>query len=147
MWRWSKGAALLGQFGDPTATTDYSLCVYDRSGGVASLAMAATIPAGGTCGTRPCWKAISSGYKYKNGTSGGDGVRSVLLKGSSAGNAKLQIKAKGDALPLPTPVGAPFFHQDPSVTAQLVNSAGFCWEATYSAPAQRNQGGFKDKSD
>jgi hypothetical protein len=31
---------------------------------------------------------------------------------------------------------------------QLVNSNGFCWEATYSAPAQRNQSGrFIDKSD
>jgi hypothetical protein len=73
----------------------------------------------------------------------------VLLKGSSAGNAKLQIKAKGDELLLPPPVGTgEFFSQDPALTAQLVNSAGFCWEATYSAPAQRNQSGiFKDKSD
>jgi hypothetical protein len=34
--------------------TDYALCVYDTTAGTPSLALAARIPAGGTCGTRPC---------------------------------------------------------------------------------------------
>jgi hypothetical protein len=36
--------------------------------------------------------------------------------------------------------------QDPSVTVQLVNSEGECWEAVYAAPASRVTGvGFTDK--
>jgi hypothetical protein len=38
--------------------------------------------------------------------------------------------------------------QDPTVTVQLKNDAGICWDADYSPPALRNvQSEFRDKSD
>ncbi len=149
LWRWSRGNVFISEFGNPLTTTDFALCVYDRSGGNPALVMVATAPAGGTCGSRPCWKAFSQGFKYKNKDGSAEGVRSIMLKGGQGGTAKLQMKGKDEPLDLPAPVGAEqFLAQDPAVTAQLVNSIGSCWEATYSAPAQHNQGDrFGDKAD
>ena len=52
------------------------------------------------------------------------------------------MKGKGALLDDPTiPISQP-------VTVQLFNSDGVCWEATFSAPAQKNVAGqFKDKAD
>jgi hypothetical protein len=149
VWRWLKGNAPIGTFGDPLTSTGYALCIYDRNGGTASLVQVATVPPAGSCGGKPCWKAFNQGFKYKNRDATEAGVQSILLRGSIGNVAKLQVKAKGSELALPAPVGTEeFFHQDPAVTVQLANSSGFCWQATYSTPAQRNQPGrFKDKSD
>ena len=149
IWRWSSGNALLSQFGNPLATTDYALCLYDRSGGVPTLVQVATAPGGAGCVGGPCWKALSRGFRYKNRDGSADGVQSILLKDGQNGRAKLQVKAKGDTLALPAPVSAAqFLAQAPAVTVQLVNDLGSCWEATYSAPALQNRPGlFNDKSD
>lgn len=149
LWRWSKGTTVASQFGSPTVNTDYALCLYDRSGGVPTLVQVATAPHGGLCGGTPCWKANSRGFLYRNNDASADGVRSVLLKESQDQRGKLQVKAKGVKLALPPPASATLFlHQDPAVTVQLVNSQGYCWGATFSAPAPRNRPGFfNDKSD
>jgi hypothetical protein len=149
LWRWSKGNAPIGDFGDPVTSTEYALCIYDRSAGNAIRVRTLTVPPGGSCGGKPCWKAFNQGFKYKDRDATRDGVQSILLKGSIGSTAKLQVKAKGEELALPPPAGLErYFDQDPAVTIQLANSVGSCWQATYSAPAQRNQvGGFKDKSD
>lgn len=149
VWRWAKGNAPISSFGDPLTATEYALCIYDRSGGSATLAQVVTVPPGGSCDGRPCWRAFNQGFKYKNRDATEDGVKSILLKGSVGNRGKLLVKAKGEALTLPAPVSAErFFDQDPAVTVQLANSNGFCWQANYSAPARRNQAGrFKDKSD
>ena len=56
IWKWIKGEAVTTpEFGDPLATDDYAFCVFDPSG----IVMSAAIPAGGTCGTKPCWKALN----------------------------------------------------------------------------------------
>jgi hypothetical protein len=149
LWRWSAGDALLHELGEPPTTTAYALCLYDHSGGTPVLADTASAPAGGSCGGAPCWKPLRLGFKYRNRAASDDGVQLILLKGGVGGAAKLQVKAKGSKLVPPTPAGGDrLFAQDPSVTAQLVNSDGYCWEATYSAPAQRNDPEFfNDKSD
>jgi hypothetical protein len=148
-WRWSKGNAQKSDFGNPVQTTDYAFCLYDRVGGVASLVQTAIVAGGEMCGANPCWKLQSRGFKYANPNPAEGGLQSVLLKEGQGGRAKLQIKAKGDILALPTPVSmTQFLSQDSSITAQLVNSDGFCWGATFTAPAQRNRPDlFKDKSD
>jgi hypothetical protein len=146
-WRWSKGNASLSQFGTPLSSTDYALCIYDRSGGVPTLQVASA-PAGGTCGNAPCWKALARGFRYKNRDGSDDGVQSILLKAGQSNRAKFLVKGKGAKLDMAAPIGAQLLAQDPAVTVQLVNSLGFCWEATFSAPAQRNQTSrFSDKSD
>lgn len=149
VWRWSKGNAPISTFGDPVTTTEYALCVYDRSGGNATLVQVATVPPGGSCRGKPCWKAFNRGFKYRDRDAGQAGVKSIVLKGSVGTRAKIRLRAKGDHLALPAPADSErFFDQDPAVTVQLANSNGFCWQATYDTPAQRNRADrFKDKSD
>jgi len=50
--KWRKGSVTTkSDFGDPTTTADYALCLYDASGVRLSLAA----PAADTCGKKPCW--------------------------------------------------------------------------------------------
>ena len=54
IWKWLKGPLTVqGDFGDPTATADYTLCLYAGPG--AALALEASLPAGGTCAGSDCW--------------------------------------------------------------------------------------------
>lgn len=149
LWRWGGGDASLTQFGRPESTAEYALCLYDDAGGAASLAMALHIPAAGTCAGFPCWKPNAHGFKYKSRGANADGVDMVILKEGVGGHAKLLLKAKGAAFSAPPAFDAGHrFEQNPAIRVQLVNSVGSCWEATYSAPALRNDGlQFKDKSD
>ena len=72
-------------------------------------------------------------------------MQQILLKEGAAGKAQIIVKGKGSDLDPPSP---PLTQP---VTVQLVNSAGFCWEAVYSTPALQNTAGppgqFKDKAD
>jgi hypothetical protein len=149
VWRWSKGNAPISTFGDPVTSTEYALCLYDRSGGNAELVRVISVPPGGSCGGAPCWKAFNQGFKYKDRDASQHGVQTILVKGSVGNTARLLVKGKGDDLALPSPAGMEqFFAQDPAVTVQLANGAGSCWQVTYGAPAQSNQAGrFKDTSD
>jgi hypothetical protein len=149
LWKWKKGNALLAQLGDPLTTTQYALCIYDRTGGTPSLAQTALAPAGTLCRGISCWKRLNSGFRYKNLLAANGEVQQVILKAGVDDRAKLLVKARGLILNFPPPATmSKFLHQDPAVTVQLVNSLGECWEATYSAPAQRNEDGrFQDKSD
>jgi hypothetical protein len=84
-WKWSKGAATtIADFGDPTAGTDYTLCVYD---GTAKLVFWAST-ARGMCGTKPCWKATKTGFRYSNTKRLPRGIsRVTLAKGDVDGDA------------------------------------------------------------
>ena len=129
-WKWSKGAATtVADFGNPvTGTPAYRLCVYDASANLQPL-MQMDVPPGGTCGTKPCWKATGvKGYSYKNKLATPDGVTVVKLKMGVQGKAKVQVVGKGDPLPLTAlPLALP-------VTVQLVLQDGAttrCWQTTY----------------
>jgi len=152
IWKWSKGTTTLAELGDPATTTDYTLCIYDEHASAPEVALLATIPAGGTCAGRPCWTAAGGGYKYKDTTRTAAGVTQIKLK-PGTGSAKILIKAQGPNIPIPSSPTTPLlFAQDPRVRVQLVNTAGTCWDATYSVPASKNSLGtsgrqFKDISD
>jgi hypothetical protein len=129
-WKWSRGAATtVADFGNPvTGTPVYKLCVYDTSVRPQPL-MDLDVPPGGTCGTKPCWKATGTkGYAYRNKAALPDGITSVKLKMGIVGKAKVQAVGKGDPLPLPSlPLTLP-------VTVQLVLQDGAtnrCWQTTY----------------
>jgi len=118
VWKWLKGAATaLGEFGDPTSTNNYNLCLY---AGTSSASV--KIPAGAS------WQTAGvTGYKFKDPSGTPDGAQKGLLKSGAAGKAKSLVKGKGANLPdslvpmLPLPV-----------TVQLIsdeNSA--CFEAVY----------------
>lgn len=142
-YTWAKGdATVVGDFGDPvTGGTDYILCVYDST---STLVMTASVPARGTCGTKPCWAPTKTGFKYKSKDLTPDGVQQVVLTAGVAGKAKVQVKGKGENLLMPD---LPLT-QSLTVKVQLINADGVCWEADYSAPAKKNDSTqFNDKSD
>jgi hypothetical protein len=128
-------------FGDPLSTTDYALCVY--AGSASALVTEASAPGGGVCDGHPCWKNTAIGFKYREREAAPLGSLQILLKAGAAGKAAIGVVGKGAANPPlpPLPLAQP-------VTVQLVNGAGSCWQATYSAPARVNDATtFKDKSD
>lgn len=145
-WKWAKGSVTSkADFGLPTVSTSYQLCVYD---GAPVLLYDSAIPAGGTCGLanpKPCWQEKPKGFTYKDKDLTPDGVAQLQLgEGLVAGKAKIQLKAKGSLLDDPT------FGFAPPVTVQL-HGNGLCWETVHSAPATKNQAGppgdYKDKAD
>lgn len=142
-WKWGKGAETMpADFGDPTTTAAYSLCLYDESVG-STLVDGANVPAGGTCAGKPCWKAKgTTGFAYKDKLASRFGIAAIKLKAGVAGKAQLQVSGQGSALPTP---GLPV------VTLPLrlqLNGNGHCWEAVFtSSGASRNDGErFQGKS-
>jgi hypothetical protein len=148
-WRYAKGALTAkADFGDPRTATSYEVCIYDEDAGTASLVMSAAVPAGGTCGGKPCWKATRAGFRYRNKALTPDGIISLSLKeGKKPGKTRIALKGKNQNLPVPVLPLA----QDSTVTVQLKNSEGVCWETRHSAPARKNTATkrpvFKDKAD
>ena len=145
-WNWLRGAANFADFGDPVSgSSNYRLCIYDETGGIPSLKLGVSAPAGEMCGLRACWKQLGSatpkGFQYKDPDLTPSGIRIITLKAGAAGTAKILVNGKGAKLPATTA-----FTQDTQVTAQLVKSdGGVCWQAVYPAPALKNSGGqFKD---
>jgi hypothetical protein len=115
-------------FGNPLGTDAYTLCVYGEAGASPIVLARATAPAGGTCKTRPCWKATGDrGFKYKDAERTPDGIDTLVLKaGTFLGRARIKVKAQGESLSLPVlPLDLP-------VRVQLQAGNDRCWEATYS---------------
>jgi hypothetical protein len=138
-WKWSGAATTMADFGAPPVDTDYQLCIYD---GTSALISRATAPAGGNCAGRACWRETSSRFRYNDKELTPNGVARLLLRQGPDGKARITLLVKGFNMQVPAmPVTQP-------VTVQLKNGNGLCWEAIYSAPASRNDGGqFSDKSD
>jgi hypothetical protein len=144
-WKWTHGAATSpAEFGEPLDDTSYQLCVFDAQGRTIARASA---PPGGDCGGRPCWKKTPTKltYRSRDRRPTGGGPRSSVrlsLRAGLAGKARIVLQGRGVHLDLaPLPAAQP-------VRVQLKNSEGTCWEATYTAPATRNDPGrFQDKSD
>jgi len=144
-WKWTKGDATSQvDFGDPTAGTDYRLCVYDSSGSVSSVEASVDIAPG------TAWKDKDpNGYTYRDNSLVSDGVRSVRLKTGIDTKSKITFKAQGANIPMPTPFDEfLYFRQDPDVTVQLVNSEGNCWTSEFTAAnTSKNDGDrFKAKA-
>jgi hypothetical protein len=102
-WRWTRGdATALGEFGDPTASDDYQLCLYDESGPEPELVMEAVALAGGTCGNKPCWKPRQDkGYRYSNMQAKPNGLRTITLSAGEEDKAKVVVVGKGESLVMP----------------------------------------------
>jgi hypothetical protein len=138
VWRWDKGESTpLSEFGDPTSTTDYALCVYDAVGGTPTLVSETLIPAGGN------WTPLQrGGHRYKDKARARDGVRRVLLKPGDTGKARIVVRGKGENVQLPLMP----LQQQSEVTVQLVNENA-CWEAAYSTYVSRDADRFDARSD
>jgi len=140
LWKWQNTApTTLARFGNPTADTSYSLCIYDYTASVPGAAVGAPVAAGGICGRRSCWRASGTrGFEYRNAADP-HGITHLALELGATGLPKIEIDGRGADLRLPPPVSADqMLHQDPKVTVQLVNSLGNCWSLEFPAPARKD---------
>ena len=113
--------------------------------GRAHVLASTTIPAGGTCAEKPCWKATKTGFVYKDKTLGAGGIAQIVLKAGADGKAQVQAKGKGTNLAMP-----PLAALSSPVTVQLGPIDGpTCFGARFSfPPATKNDTvQFKDKAD
>ena len=137
-WGWIGSIAPSDDFGHPTTTDDYAICIFDESGPNPSLVLRSHIPAGGTCDGRPCWQQrgavpgrVTVTYKNRNATP--EGIAGVTLKRSGDPSdpvARIVVSGNGSLLALPaavTPLPVP-------LRVQLGNAAGRCWAATFTTP-------------
>ena len=142
-WRWGKGAATAkGDFGIPTETTGYELCIYD---GTDTLLLGARAPKRDTCRInelRDCWQENAKGFRYVDRDLTADGLRQTSRAAGPTGKAQIVVKGRGNNLqaPLLSVMNLP-------VRVQLMNGGGACWEATLRATFQNTATSFKAKSD
>jgi hypothetical protein len=143
-WEWWEGSATSkAELGDPLTSTSYALCVFDFAAGVPSLVWSVEIPPGGTCAGRPCWKETDIDFVYKDRDMARRGVRRIRLRPGGDGQALNTVFAKrANLVPPNLPLG-----QDGFVVAQLVNSLGVCWQASYSPPSYNEPNRFRDAND
>jgi hypothetical protein len=104
--------------------------------------LSAQAPADRTCGAKPCWKAVGTGFTYADKAGTPDGLTKALLKAGGAAKGKIGVGGSGTNLHLPTlPLTTP-------VRVQLQqSSSSACWEATYSTATTNTGSVFKAKSD
>jgi hypothetical protein len=136
-WTWRKGAATsIADFGNPTTTTPYALCLYDSVGGVPVRRIAQVIPPG------PRWKSFSRGFRYRDATLSAGGLQSIVLTQGAAGKAGVQVRGKGQPLDVPA---LPLAKQ-PNVIIQLMSDTA-CWSSTFSTAVGNSLVRFKAKAD
>lgn len=137
LFKWIKGASPLGDFGAPTATTDYTLCAYDSTKVLASL----TVPAASMCPSSPCWSTASNGVTYLDGQSPTvNGVKLIKGKADALGKAKVLLKGGG-----PNAVPIDIADITYPVTVQLRTSDAACWEQQFVSDDQKKNDGTQFK--
>jgi len=99
-WHWDGADAVVAaaEFGDPAGSDDLELCVSAGDDAPACV----TIPHGGTCGGRPCWRVLGNGFKYRDAAGTHAGITAIVLKGGGS-HATVTVSGKGPQLPLDGP--------------------------------------------
>jgi hypothetical protein len=147
-WKLTNGeATTLAELGDPAgAGGDYTLCLYDAS---ATRIFSVLVPAGGTCGGKPCWSATGTkGFAYRSARPRDtEGLDKLQLGAGDAGKMKVAASRRGRAnidLPIPPVAGLTL-----PLTVQLQQSGGNCFGATFdTAGVIKNDGvTFKARGD
>jgi hypothetical protein len=121
-----------------------AVCLYDASTAAQPL-LTGVVAAGGTCGTKPCWKTLGggSGYLYRNDAGAAAGLTGLRFKVPASGALQLAVTGRGVNLPLPTlPLTLP-------VTMQVAISDGagtVCWESRVASAHRNDPATFKASS-
>ena len=143
-WKWKEGGATnVSEFGDPLTGTSYELCIYETTPtGGDRLRYSSVVDAGGTCGSKPCWRARGTkGFGYTNKSAAPQGIQIIRLSSGAAGDAKILVKGRGSSLEVPELSYDPL---DVPVTVQLKASNGSCWGSVFST-SPGNSSTFKAK--
>ena len=122
LWKFVRGQSTSqADFGQPTSTTDYALCIYDAADRILRLEVGADFFRWRPSGDR--------GWAYTDRSGSQAGVQKIRLKGSDRDHTVVLLKGKGENTPamslgsLPAPI-----------TVQLTNDdTPVCWETVYSA--------------
>lgn len=115
-------------FGDPTATTDYHLCVYYRSdfGETWYPLTSARADAGAS------WHPISGGFRFKDPTAAG-GIEKLRLRSPTGKGTKIVVGASGPALPLPSDFTTLGLEPQGQLQVEIRRlDDGQCWGAEFS---------------
>ena len=118
-FKWLNGDLLdSSELGDPTTTTEYTLCIFDGGG---KLQLSAGVAPGGLCDGKPCWTPKPRGFGYKDGRAADHGIGTIKLSSGVATKSAVMVKGVGAALPDPVlPLTEP-------VTVRVVNDeTGVC---------------------
>ncbi len=144
-WQWVSGAGIdASEFGDPSTSTNFVLCLYDSSGNAPALVWEKDVEAGVLCGDvpwrTPCWETASDEFNYKDTRLSRGAVKRVRLRGGSSRKGRIEFLAKGPTLAPPVlPLS-----QATSVVVQFHNlEQGSCWNATYTEARQNTDRRFK----
>jgi hypothetical protein len=128
-WKWTGGGLVdISDVSNPTISDRYDFCVYDGSN---ALVLATGVPAAGICSGRPCWKARSWGFLYRDSGGSTGGLTKIMLKAASRRHDRFIVQAAGAALPMPADAPAP------PLVVQLVRTHQFtllpeaCWTSTH----------------
>jgi hypothetical protein len=137
-WSWEGAIATSADFGRPTGTTGFELCLYDTLAGVPTLAFAEVVPPAGVCNGRPCWTATRRGFAFRDRDPTPEGLSRLSLRAGRGGRGRIVAEGRGAALALPAlPLAV-----DPRTTMQLRSSAGACWESTYTRTRRNDERRF-----
>ena len=132
-------AATAADFGDPLRTTAYTLCLFDGADDSPMVRLHAGVPAGGTCGGKPCWKATGrKGFRFRSKPPTTEGLSGFSLRAGRM--PRIVASAHGASLALPA---LPY---TPPVTVQLKASGGQCWDARFTRPRANKRGRFGAQS-
>jgi hypothetical protein len=149
-WTWAAGEATTSaDFGDPVASDDYTLCIFDdTSANIPHLFLASTAPAGGSCASGgSCWTGKGTppgtkGFLYKDSAILlPDGIKTVKLTPGASGRAKVKATGQGTNLALPSPMNVTL-----PVVVQLRDENGACFESTFTTPQVSREDLFKAKA-
>lgn len=141
-WRWRSTTGLAKfDFGSPTSSTSYDVCVYAPSDNGESAALVAALPGGGTCGSRPCWTETNDGFEYLNAQASPDGLSRARFRTGIADQGRILLKGRGPNLRTPTmPLSTP-------LTVQLRrHDGGACWASTLTRPTRSSKPTFRARS-
>lgn len=140
VWRWRGSGVMPSDFGNPLEATSYVMCLYAPAADGTMLRLVASLPAGGDCGGKPCWKAKRTGFKYKDKELTPDGVSAVNLRVGRTG-AVIGVNGKGVDLDVPMlPLGVP-------IRVQLRRTdANTCWETVFASAKKNTSTSLKARS-
>jgi hypothetical protein len=144
-FKWGNGESTDPiEFGNPFTTTSQSVCIW--TGAEESRmekAYEVTIPPGGQCAGKACWKSMNDGYRFRDKDATNGGIRKLLIKGGDAGRARIVVQGKGPGL---TVGSLPLAPADGVARVQIRNEET-CWEANFSSISQNDSSKFTARSD
>jgi hypothetical protein len=118
-------------YGDPTTTDGYALCLYEDD----ALVQGFDIPAGQMCSGQACWRSITRGYAYKDRELTPDGIAVTrLIEGLVDGKTRMKVRGKGGRLGMPV-----LADLNGVLDVQLQRTGDpLCWGATFTPPFRRH---------